>query len=255
MKANISEDSPGLDRLALQIVQAREQDLLVRDSGTASEGLVQASTSDGNVWTDLPFLVPDMTKYWLEGRASMSSAQRLSFTKFLASLACAGVGRDDGLCGIALATLRETLETPRALGTSADQQQVEDSSRLEAELSVAAYLPSANAWLSWAGLKIVQLSEQSWNKCFAPIGEPGSLLGDSEPGFCAARWIYWLARLEGLATSFRDAGEDSLAAFATGMMDNMLITIEETGGVLRKDLDAAYANGTLRHRTVAQELV
>jgi hypothetical protein len=255
---NISEESPAADRLALQIVQAREQGLLIQyDKG--SDGLAQATTADGNVWTDLPFLVPDMTRYWLEGHTGLSSAQRLSFSKFLAKLASSGVGIDDGLCRIALTTFREALETPRLLGTLADQQQEENTSRLEAELSIAAYLPSVNVWFSWAGLKIIQLSEKekSW-----PAGEhgPGSLFrcADTElsmpVGFCASRWIFWLTRLESLAKSFRDSGEDSLSALATGVMNSMLIVADTTGGRLKKDLGAAYLSGTVQHRPVAQDL-
>lgn len=259
---NTSEDHPAMDRLVLQVVHAREQGLLIRSAiGGQSEGLAQATTTEGNVWTDLPFLVPDMTKYWLEGHAGLSSAQRLSFSKFLAKLAAASVGRDDGLCEIALATFREALETQRPLGALADQQQGEDSSRQEADLTIAACLPSVNVWLSWAGLKIIQLSEKekSWSTTTSVTSHPGPLVrqGGTElgtsVGFCAARWIFWLTRLESLAKSFRNAGEDALSAFTTGVMENMLIVVDATGGHLKKDFGIAYSSGTVQHSAAPQD--
>lgn len=242
-------------RLAFQIVQEREQGLLTRLDGDKS---TQAAMSDGNIWTNLPFLVPDMTKYWVEG-SGLSSAQRLSFSKFLANLASAGVGKDDGLCGIALVTFRQALETPRPLGTFADQEQEEDTSRAETDLSIAAYLPSVNSWLSWAGLKMIQMSEEG--KSWQSSGEDGRVTGPLFPntdtvqgtpivGFSIPRWIFWAARLESLSKSFQDAGEDELATMSIRVMENMLILVEATGGRLRKDLEAAYVSGTLQHRTV-----
>ncbi|KAK3385292.1 hypothetical protein B0H63DRAFT_559929 [Podospora didyma] len=281
---NISEEHPAADRLAMQVITAREQGLLIRDvdpgKGTDDESLTQATTADGNVWTDLPFLVSDMTKYWLEEHAGLSSAQRLRFSNFLAKLAAAGVGRDDGLCRIALATFRQALETPRhSLGTSADQQQAEDASRLEAQLTIAAYLPSVNSWLNWASLKIIQLSEtgKSWIPAAGSSEheeELGGLFqhdvvvdtddglaatptlattGTASLGFSVSRWIFWLTRLESLAESFRDSGEDALAGLATGMMDNMLIVADATGGKLKKNLEAAYQSGKVQHGPANKE--
>jgi hypothetical protein len=251
---NIPEDSPELDRLALQIIQLPGRGLLVRDAmGSESGGLIQGTTTDGDVWTDLPFLIPDMTKHWLEGRAGMSSAQRLSFSKFIAKLAAASAGRDDGLCGIALLIFREALETDRPLGTAADQEQAEGPERRDADLTIAAYLPCVTVWLCWAAEKIIQLSEKekTWSDA-----EPGPLFRNSGTargmpvGFCAARWIFWLSRLESLSKSFQVAGEEVLSVYATRMMDNMLIMVGSTGGQLKKDLAVAYSTGLVEYRSV-----
>ncbi|KAK5658026.1 hypothetical protein OQA88_2581 [Cercophora sp. LCS_1] len=256
--ANISEDNPALDRLILEVIRVREHGPLVRED-VNDNGLADAATSDGNAWTDLPFLIPDMTGYWLQNHAAMSSAQRLSFSKFLAGLASSGVGRDDGLCGIALAMFVQVLETPRALGTLADQQQEQDTSRQPQDLTIAAYLPSINIWFNWAGLRIVQLSEsnKSWSlaeQAPGPLCRSSNIrMGlDMADGFCATRWIFWLTRLEDLVASFRGSGEDGLSTFAAGIMDNMLIIAEGTGGRLKKDLEMAYTRGTVNHRPVPQ---
>lgn len=184
---NISYDHPGLDRLALQVVQARERGLLTQLGAQP----VVASTSGGNIWSDLPFLVQDMTQYWIEGHAGMSSAQRVSFATFLAKLASAGVGNTDGLCGVVLLVLRESLETQRPLGKYNDQAQPEDSARLDDDLSIAAMLPCVNAWIGTADLKIMQLSEKSWDAYPPSFMEPGPLLRDSKRWTMAghASWL------------------------------------------------------------------
>jgi hypothetical protein len=223
--------------------------------------MTEATTTEGRIWTDLPFLVSDMSHHWQQDHPALNSQQRLSFAKFLAKLAAASVGRDNGLCQIALATFCAALETDnRPLGTLADHQQPEDPNRREADLSIAAYLPSVNVWLSWAGLKIIQLSEanKSWN---TGGNSPGALFlrhsrGTAEPGtrtsfgFCAARWLFWLIRLESLAASFRNAGEDALSAFVSAMMDNMLVVVDATGGPLKREVARAQESGTVRRRLV-----
>lgn len=252
---NIPEDSPEQDRLALQIIQLREQGLLVRDqtADAESRGLTRGTTADGDVWTDLPFMIPDMTKHWLDEHAGMSSAQRISFSKFIAKLAAAGAGRNDGLCGIALLTFREALETDRPLGISADQEQAEDPERHDADLTIAAYLPCVTVWLAWAGEKIIQLSEK---KKALSNTEPGPLFrnantaSDTSIGFSAERWIFWLSRLESLSKSFQASGEDTLSVYATRMMDNMLNIVDGVGGQLKKDLAAAYSSGLVEYRVV-----
>ncbi|KAK1772315.1 hypothetical protein QBC33DRAFT_574938 [Phialemonium atrogriseum] len=160
--ANTAPNSPKLDRLALQIIQSREQGTL-------------AVTSEGyRIWTDLPFLVQDMTAHWIHNCAVMGSAQQLSGAHFLALLAAAGTAADDALCGIALVVLREALETPRGLGHLTARSR--DPDRQLQDLSVADLLPPANAWLFTAGRKLVQLSDVEWNRCPTDVGKLGELV-------------------------------------------------------------------------------
>ncbi|KAK4117094.1 hypothetical protein N656DRAFT_764388 [Canariomyces notabilis] len=232
---NTAPNSSKLDRLALGIVQAREQGVcnlkLVHATEPGSESSldesqhelvtlprVPATTSDGaRIWTDLPFLAQDMTTHWTSDCAAMSSAQRLSGAQFLAMLAAAGAAPDDALCGIALVVLREALETPRPLAAVADQP---DPGRQMRDLGVADLLPAANAWLFTAGRKLVQLSDAERGDQFPDeVGRLGELIvavdaassggggggrgligaGEVPPrhgGFSLQRWMWWLRRLE-----------------------------------------------------------
>ncbi len=106
---NTTSDSPKLDRLALQIIQSKEQGSLAVTTNSGKFGTEAAvvMTSEGSrIWIDLPFLVQDMTAHWIHDCPVMSSAQRLSGAQFLALLAAAGTAADDALCGIALVVLR-----------------------------------------------------------------------------------------------------------------------------------------------------
>ncbi|KAL2126358.1 hypothetical protein VTI74DRAFT_1125 [Chaetomium olivicolor] len=284
---NTEPDSPKLDRLALHVIQAREQGVLARISktsdskGQGSQGgagdetttegeRLQAVTSDGGrIWTDLPFLVRDMTAHWTNDCAAMSSSQRLSGAQFLALLAAAGAAADDALCGIALVLLREALETPRPLGHLAPTGR--DSRRQMRDLSVAELLPAANAWLFTAGRKLVQLSDAERNQFPVEVGRLGELLLSSPPpdaassggvlwelpqhgGFSPQRWTWWLRRLGEIASlAARDdhanevgEGGRSLTSLVEGMMDNVLLIAAQTNGPVGQA--SQRSGGLVTHR-------
>ncbi|KAK9417281.1 putative Transcription factor domain-containing protein [Seiridium unicorne] len=112
----------------------------------------------------------------------MSLSRRLSFAIFLAKLAAVGVGKLDRLCGIALSILRESLGASWPRGRFKDQAQSEDSSRLDADLSIAAILSCINAFIGASGLNIIQMAEKPWNVYSPAIVEPGPSLRDSQDG-------------------------------------------------------------------------
>lgn len=78
-------------------------------------GFDVARTPDGTVWNDLPYLATDMTAFWNNECAAMSTSQRVNASSFLAKLASARVA-NDRLCLIALILFRDTLETSDLLG-------------------------------------------------------------------------------------------------------------------------------------------
>lgn len=226
---NTIDTNPMLDRLVVQIIQTREIGPLCAPSPADASVMTKATTSDGVIWTELPFLVPDMTAFWDQDWSTMSANNLLSFATFLAKLASVGVCQDR-LSSIGLALLRSTLETPRPLGASAEEH-VEDPSRLAHSVTVAALLPPVNSWLCDAGYKIVQLADARWSSEACSLGElfrSDPSCSDTTPvGFSPERWIFWLRRLEQVAEEAESLGDARLGETARRSMDNMLFTVDE----------------------------
>ena len=104
IQAAIIADKPAQDRLVAEVGFAREL-------GSLSP---YDMTTDGVLWSWLPFLVEDVSLAWLENLMRLKTEERLNLTKFTARLVEAGVCAPElGFCAVFV--LRETLETPRAL--------------------------------------------------------------------------------------------------------------------------------------------
>lgn len=255
---NTLADNPMLDRLVVQILQAREVGPLRRASPADT-----ASTSDGVIWADLPFLVPDMTFFWLEDWARMSADNRLGLSTFLAKLASVGVCRDR-LCSIGLMLLRDTLETMRPLGGASSnddgkdsdkERSAENAARRPQDVTVAELLPAVNAWMFHAGYKVIQLADARW------IGDDGGLgpLLRADPsgsamsagGFSPERWIYWLKRMEQIAEEAESAGDTRLGRLTRRYMDNMLAVVDEMDSAVKRLLEDSP--GVIRHQPTVME--
>lgn len=241
----IGADSPNQYRLVFELLQAQAIGPLVKCGEDGEEK--EAITSDGSIWRDLPFFTSDMTAFWVTGFATMSTTQRLSFSSFLAKLASLGVV-DDRLCGIGLHVLREALETPRALGVlRLEGNDDEDPNRTTDQLSIGALLPVANLWLFHAGIKITQLSHQSWGELLEDLGSPGSLLVEDNLArkceasrvFSPSRWVFWLKRLCEISQEAKEAGRDDLAEFSGRVKDNMLGVVDQLDTDVLKEAKAA----------------
>ena len=243
---NASEMNPLQEKLTLQILRLREHGALQR---RMPDGDIQeATTKDGSIWTDLPYLVQDMTYYWVTECSTMSGSQRLAFTSLLANLAAVGTA-GDRLGTVALLLMRDALEMPRALGCSGYQAD-EDPARTMADMSIAALLPAINTWHFIAGQKLIQFCERGWNDCAASFGgEPGELLqagAQLQPGFSADRWLYWLRRVEEILRLATEAGDDGLVRIAQGVVDNMTLTADQTDNAVHRAMIAAGRMGCPR---------
>ena len=244
-----SSASANQDRLAFQILQAREQDvtpLVPLPIGRRARHF----GSGGPVWDHLPFFAADMVKFWKQDCASMSAEQRLNVATFLAKLASIGLA-EEKMCVTAFHLFRDALEMARPLGQLGSQDD-EDANRGMQHLTIAALLPAVNAWLFHAGRRIIQLSEILWSGAHISEGRLGPLVRDEasseEPdrgGFSPKRWMYWLKRLEEICLEARRVGEDDLADFVWRMMDNMLLIVDETNSVLRAEVMSIA--GEFRH--------
>lgn len=112
---NISSESPEHEGIVLDILRIQGMGPLTRPAH-GTNGIDVARTVDGTLWNDLPFLVGDMTNFWINHGASMSGTHRLNFTTFLAKVASARVAKDR-LSQVALLAFRALFESPRELRT------------------------------------------------------------------------------------------------------------------------------------------
>lgn len=102
-------------------------------------------TSGGKIWGDLPFFVEQLYEHWKKGW-ELPVRQRRNLSAFIARLASWGV-RDPALCWCAIWILREALETPRPLVSTAAGSPID-------QLPIADMVPAAGVWFELCGYKI-----------------------------------------------------------------------------------------------------
>ena len=249
---NIDADHPAQDRLTRLVVWASELGPLTRTrkrsqigqlekaereakeegKGDANQGedhamvVQEAMTTDGRIWTDLPFLVQDMRSAWNEAMdPSIFTAHRHNLAAAIARLAGLGV-RHDALSGCGLHIICETLETPRKLSSAASESETKQVS-----LTVMQLLPAANAWLSYAGHKLLRLSDKSydgsaWSAEASMPGELARSAGVDSAGFSRARYLFWKKRLVELSQGDEEEVKKE-ALYGLSLIDRTLKEIEE----------------------------
>lgn len=243
-----SHETPDHDRLVLDILRIQGMGPLTRPA-PGLYGIDIARTVEGTLWNDLPFLVTDMTDFWINNCASMSGAHRLNFASFLAKLASTRVSKDR-MCQIALVLFRTTFEDGRDLRTTEDPES-EDPRRSIRDLDLVHLLPAACAWIKEAGYNLIQLSDVSWNDCPSTIGQGGEMfiqseLGKRSPtGFTPWRWMYWLKRLHEIQEEAKDAEEERLEEYATDAIERMVSNVDERNSEI---LRAYQAGGDVIHQ-------
>lgn len=226
----MSHESTEHDRLVLDVVRTRGLGPLTRPAPSGC-GIDIARTPAGALWNDLPYLVTDMTDYWVNDCATMDATQRVNFASFLAKLASTRVD-GDRLCQIALVLFRDALETEREFGTAKALADA-DPRRTMLDLSIAALLPAVCTWLNEAGRNLLLLSDASWNSCPATIAQCGETFIESElgrrapAGFSPWRWMYWLKRLHEIGRLADEASESGLKECAQDAIETMLGHVEE----------------------------
>lgn len=233
------------DRLAFDLFRTQGLGRLTREA--RSNGSVETAQLSGSVfWEDLPFFVTDMTDFWVNDFATMGATKRLNLSSFFAKLASTGLD-NDGLCRIALMLLRDTFETVRPLGSLDEQGNATDSlDTTIQDLSIAALLPAACAWIRESGLKLIKLSDVSWNDCPDTFGQNGASFTKSElgqksqasAGFSPWRWLYWLKRLQEIADEATQAEETSLGKHASEAIKQMLSAVDWRESLVLKEFEA-----------------
>jgi len=208
-------DEAAADRLAVQVLVAREMGLLGRLEGPGTERQVAhmseaASGALSRMWVDLPFLVTDLREAWREamvGSSPMPSDQLVNLAGFTARLVAFGVCEAElSQCGLLL--LREALETPRPVLQDDDVSDNDD-------IPLSHFMPALLAWLRHGSYKLFGLcarghaSASSTDDAESPEDRwvtAGPLLSTSSPehgerlsGFSMTRWEFWKQRLDEVA--------------------------------------------------------
>ncbi|RGP60306.1 hypothetical protein FLONG3_10914 [Fusarium longipes] len=242
LSRHTSHETSDHDRLVLDIVRMRGLGPLTRPvSGCL--GVDVARTVEGVLWNDLPFLVTDMTKFWTDKCATLSSAHRLNFASFLAKLASTRVC-DDKICQIALVLFRSTLEVGRDFNTGENADD-ENKKRVMRSLDIIHLLPSVAAWIKEASHNLILLSDVSWNNCPSSVGQGGDLFVQSElgrrcgSGFSPWRWMYWLKRLHEIQDEAKEANDSHMEELAADSIHSMVNQVEERNSEILR----AYKNG------------
>ncbi|KAI1362141.1 hypothetical protein F5Y08DRAFT_284418 [Xylaria arbuscula] len=266
--------------VVLQLIETSHRGLLARNQ-ISSNGTVEVEHAPvivrvGNhiiqqyLWQDLPFLVPDMTSYWLQDCARMSSSQRVRISFFWSSLVAASSAPwSYGLCRIALIVLRDTLETQRRLvraGVEPGGEDSENSGRTIDMLTVADLLRAANAWLVRAGGRITQLCEAGDSNVATgltiPVPEEVSRLGplaqaagiqEVPGGFSSQRWLFWLQRLDEIGA---EASPQGLAdSSVMGMTSPFVQKVREEKQMARRVTYNMIYAASQTNSTIVQELM
>jgi hypothetical protein len=239
---NISSESPEHEGIVLDILHIQGKGPLTRPA-RGVYGVDIARTVNGTLWNDLPFLVGDMTNFWVSHGASMSGTHRLNFATFLAKLASTRVAKDR-LYQVALLIFRTLFESPQALRTGEESDE-EDLNRGTKQLEVFHLLPGAVAWLKIASHNLLLLSEVYWNDCPSHISKGGeefleSELGQRSPaGFSPWRYMFWLKRLHVIQEEAKEANEKALEELASDGIQYMINTIKQRNA----EVLGAYKNG------------
>ncbi|CAG8089801.1 unnamed protein product [Penicillium olsonii] len=198
LSRHTSHDTAEHNSLVLDLIRIQGQGPLTRPV-RGDYGIDIARTVEGTLWNDLPFLVTDMTEFWLNDSASMAGSQRLNYASFLAKLASTRVSKDR-LCQIALILFRDLFETRQQVYPFGEPDN-ESPQRSHKDLQAQHLMPSVHEWTKEAGKNIFLLSEVSWNDCPSTIAHGGPLFIESEfgrqhsAGFTPWRWMFWLKRL------------------------------------------------------------
>ncbi|KAI0402549.1 hypothetical protein F4802DRAFT_351072 [Xylaria palmicola] len=265
----------------LQLLETSQRGLLARSQISSSSGGVEVEHAPvvvrvGNhiiqqyLWQDLPFLVPDMTSYWVQDCARMSSSQRVRISSFWASLVAASTAPwSYGLCRIALMVLRDALETQRRLvraGVEPGGEDSENSGRTVDMLTIADLLRAANTWLERAGGRITQLCDAGDSGTATgltmPVPEEVSQLGPLAQaggiqavggGFSSQRWFFWLQRLDEIGA---EASPQGLAdSSATGMTSPFVRRVREEKQLARRVAYNMIYAASQSNSTIVQQLM
>jgi hypothetical protein len=204
-------DNPKQYKLVHQILYVREiGTLLCSVPQDGERQCLAAEVSNGQkIWSDLPYLVQDVNKVWLEDSLNMSTDHRCNFASWIARLAAVGVC-GDAFTGCALVLFRDALETPRRVTVADDGL----------EVPIQDFLPALNAWLYYASHKLWLMSVKSFRTLDPEMLGLGLLVKESVitcDAFSTSRWDFWRTRLIQISVS----STEEVAVLALALANQM----------------------------------
>ncbi|KAK2764261.1 hypothetical protein FQN54_008953 [Arachnomyces sp. PD_36] len=174
-------DHPAQDRLASQVLHAREMGVLSRvlpADESHEERKEIAMTADGEIWSDLPFLVEVAMEVWSKAmEAATDTTQRRNLAALFARLA---------------SWVSRPISSPAAEAKG----EVEEKD----QVPIVDLLPAVVAWFQYCGQKLETLSLANQNYVHPTEGyidRAADPIFQSE--FSVSRWLLWKTRLEELS--------------------------------------------------------
>jgi hypothetical protein len=188
-KAAASDDLQH-DRLVRQIMTVKSMESIRYVFGLDAT-IEELSTSDGVVWTDLPFLGLDIYQSLEQNWTDMSVVQRCNLASFIGRLVAVDANSSLNFCALWL--LRSALEV--SFQVARNSENISDQLGLDETLSPAVSV------LRYCAHKVLILSikEFSIPDALKSTLSPGRWIGESSvktSGFSLTRWHLWKERLD-----------------------------------------------------------
>lgn len=252
----IPADSADQDALVIAILQIRNRGSIRRiNVEGAFDGLTDAAAAglseaviitENMMWTDLPLFALEMEYFWVGQCAGMSTAQRISVSRFLAKLASVGIEK---LCSIASMLFRDTFETPRNLIAQPPTSGYYTIPTI-ANLSVAELLPSVLSWLQESqgragGFDVARLNDDAADiETSTPDGDEDPCLIMHPPRH--RKWWLWARKARAISREAEAAGHTELADLAQRvyrvMIGEGLLPLPEASEVSGDDTNPSEAD-------------
>lgn len=228
---HIDAHHPAQDRLAWLVLWTRETGVLSRNltHGEGNAVVEQAVTTRGRIWADLPFMLEDVQTAWKETVVSASSATHChNLTAGIARLAAVGL-LDDAFSGCGLEIMVQALELPNSTTSTAapvaapgGSEQIDTQTEGKLGLMLPLLLPLIQAWLHYAGRKLLQLSVAMHSADQAGWSIDPESRGIDDVGFSTARFQNWKDELNRLEKhDFGDTATNETAMACSGLIDNV----------------------------------
>jgi hypothetical protein len=211
-------DEPTADRLAIQVLIAREIGPIRRIlDGDAHSQIADIPIPPigtlARMWVDLPFLATDLRAAWTEAMTKnvIPPDQLANLAGFTARLVAFGICEAElSQCGLLL--LREALETPRQILECDTANNDNDN---ENDMPLSYFIPALSAWLRHGSYKLFSLSARGyasshesdttsddrdqWVAAGTLLSASSLCEGRRVLGFSMNRWEFWKQRLTEVA--------------------------------------------------------